>query len=291
MTGRPWLAWTARATWVSLAFTAGALLADALSGHSRAVRLVAAVVLWGAWATVVVALLVPRPAGLVAFRVGALSAFGAACWAALDGGAGAGGALLALLSALPLGVALLPETGAWLVNGPAYGDERRHLLRLPASLALGPVALAALLVPIAVLAGPLLVAARQWLLGLIALAVGFPAAVALGRALHALTMRWLVIVPAGVVIKDHLAFGDAVLFRRNGIASLAPAAADTDAIDLTSGAFGLALELRLREPVEVPRVTGRAESALVTLDALLVTPTRPGAVLADAGTRRLTPSG
>src|SRR3954468_1980524 len=102
MTGRPWLAWTARAAWLSLAFSAGAVLADALAEHSRPVRVVAALLLWAGWAVVVLALLVPRPAGLVAFRVGALAALAAASWAAVDGGAGAGGVLLALLSAIPL---------------------------------------------------------------------------------------------------------------------------------------------------------------------------------------------
>ena len=284
MPNRSWVPWLARAAWLSLSLTAGSVLADALAERSTPVQLAASVLLWAAWAGVVFALLLPRPLGLVALRVGAPAALAAAAWAAVDSG---GGTPLVALSAVPTVVGFLPETGRWLVNGTAYGDERRHLLRLPATLFAGPVELAGLLVPVALVAGPLLLAARAWVAGALAIAVGMPLAVVLVRALHALTMRWLVMVPAGIVVKDHLVLAEPFLFRRTDVASLAPAPADTDAVDLTAGAFGLALELRLRTPVEVVRVVGRNRSATAELGALLVTPTRPGAALADAGARRL----
>src|SRR5258706_4479547 len=144
---------------------------------------------------------------------------------------------------------------------------------------MGPGALAGLALPALALTGRMVLASRQWLAGLVAVAVGVPAAVAVSRALYALTLRWVVMVPAGLVVKDHLALGEAVLFRRTDITSLTPAAADTGATDLTSGAFGLALEVRLRAPVELPLVTGRNQTTIMSIDALLVTPTRPGAVL------------
>jgi hypothetical protein len=281
---RSWVPWLARAAWLSLPVTAGSVLADALADQSTPVQSVASGLLWAAWAAVVLALLLPRPLGLVALRVGAPAGVAAAAWAAADSG---GGAPWLALSALPAVVAFLPETGRWLVNGTAYGDERRHVLRLPAALLAGPVELAGLLVPVALLTGPLLVAARAWVPGAIATALGLPLAFVLVRALHALTMRWLVMVPAGMVVKDHLVLAEPFLFRRTDVASLAPAPADTDAVDLTAGAFGLALELRLRAPVEVVRVVGRNRTETAVVEALLVTPTRPGAVLADAGTRRL----
>ncbi|MBW8827535.1 MAG: hypothetical protein JF603_14465 [Acidobacteria bacterium] len=284
MPNRSWVPWLARVAWLSLPVTAGSVVADALAGRAPAVRLVAALLLWAGWAAVVLALLLPRPLGLVAIRVAAPAALAIAAWAAIDSGRGT---LFVAPTAVVAIVAFLPETGRWLVNGTAYGDERLHLLRLPASLLAGPVELAGLLIPIAVLAGPLLLAARAWVAGAVALAAGLPLAVVLVRALHALTLRWLVMVPAGIVVKDHLVLGDPVLFRRTDVTSIRVAPADTDATDLTAGAFGLALELRLRSPVEVAVVTGRATTGVTELVAVLVTPTRPGAMLADAGAGRL----
>jgi hypothetical protein len=281
------VAWAARAAWISLVATAGNAIAGAAGAHSTPVRVTVAVLAWATWSGVVLALLVPRPAGLVVARVGASAAFLATCWAVVDDGRGVTGAALAAAAAAPLVVLLLPEAGSWFVNGASYGDERRHLLRLPAALAVGPVALSGVVLPIAVAAGPLLLAARQWIPGALAVVAGAATVVGVARALHALTRRWVVLVPAGGVVKEHHAHGDPVLFRRTDIASLGAAPADTDATDLTSGAFGLALELRLREPVELPRVTGRHSTELADVVALLVTPTRPGAVLREAASRRV----
>ena len=95
-------------------------------------------------------------------------------------------------------------------------------------------------------------------------------------------------VPAGLVLKDHLALLDPVLFRRQEIERLHPAPADTDALDLTVRAPGLALELRLREPVPVTVVAaGRRGGEPSRPARLLFTPSRPGAVLADAEARRV----
>lgn len=277
--------WLLRLAWLTLPLTAGPALAGALDARSTPVQLTAAVLLWAAWGAVVVGLLVPRPAGLVGVRVGASALLPLVAWAA-DGGAEllvAGGHAVVVL-----GLALVPATGAWLVNGTAYGYERRYLLRVPAPLVFGPIELAALVLPAAVATGPLLLASRQWVLGAVALAVGVPVAVVLARALHSMTMRWAVLVPAGFVLKDHLAMVDPVLFRRPDIDVMRPAPADTDALDLTAGALGLALELRLSTPQHVDRLQlGRGVPEGYEVQRMLFTPTRPRALLADAGSRRI----
>jgi hypothetical protein len=183
---------------------------------------------------------------------------------------------------------LLPETGELFVNGAAYGDERRHLLRPPAALLLGPLPVAGALLVAGVVTGPLLLAARSWVAGAVAVAIGAPVAVVLARALHSLTHRWVVFVPAGLVLKDHLALLDPVLLRRHLVTALGPAPADSDALDLTARAPGLALEVRLGEPVPLAQVTpGRRGSEARSPVALRFTPSRPGAVLAEAERRRL----
>lgn len=280
-----WLAWAMRLSWLSLPVTTGSVLADALAERSSPVALGAAALAWAVWGAVVLAVLLPRPVGLTALRLAAPAAFGTAIWGVADTG---DGALLAVLAGVPLVLAFLPEVGGWMVNGAAYGFERRYPLRAPGALLLGPIPIAALVAVAGTLTGPLLLAAQRWVAGGIAVGLGFPAAFLCARALHLLTARWAVLVPAGLVLKDHVTMLDPVLFKRQAIEVLRPAPAGTDSLDLTARSPGLALELRLREPENLLLVEpGRREGRPGKSSMLLFTPTRPGALLADAETRRI----
>jgi hypothetical protein len=140
--------------------------------------------------------------------------------------------------------------------------------------------------------GPLLLAAEVWVVGVVVLVVGWAAAAVGVRILHGLAQRWLVFVPAGVVLVDRMALTDALLVQRQRVDSLGPAPADSTAVDLTGGAVGLALELRLSRPetiVPAPRRPGRAGAEVVPIevDAVLIAPSRPGWVLDEARARRL----
>lgn len=281
-------AWPVRAVWLVLPLVTGPAISAALDEASRPVQVVASVGTWAGWATVLVATLVPTTVSLTALRVAAPSAVVAALAALVAEGIepatvlGLAGALVAAL------VALAPETAEAFVDGSSYGDERRLPLRTPVGLLAGPVELAWLAVVAGLATGPLLLAAEQWVAGGAALAVGLPAAVWGGRVLHTLARRWLVFVPTGLVVHDPLTLLDPVLLRRNRVASLGPAPADSDARDLTGGAPGLALEVRFTEPVELlPAAPRGATAELVEVPAVLVTPARPGRVVAEARRRRL----
>ena len=279
--------WPARLTWLVLPLVAGPAFADALDDASRPVQVVSGLGLWGGWAAVLVATLVPATVTLTALRVAAPAAVAAAVAATVAGGPSTadavalGGTLVAALAAF------WPVTGEVFVDGSAYGDERRLPLRVPGPLVAGPLELVWALVVAGVATGPLLLAARQWVLGAVAVAVGGAAAWWGLRVLHGLSRRWVVLVPAGLVVHDPLALVDPVLVPRAALRSLGPAPADSDALDLTRGAFGLALELRFADPVSLLVVRGRGESDAVTAEAVLVTPTRPGALLTEARARRL----
>jgi hypothetical protein len=274
-----------RLTWLSLPFTAGGVIADALSVRSTAVQLTIATLAWGMWAVVLVGVLVRRPVSLTALRLVAPLAFVACVVAAVDTERG----IIALvLTGVPLVLAFLPETGAWLINGAAYGDERRYPLRAPGALLAGPLELTWIVFAAAVTIGPIALAARQWVLGALLTAVGLVVARWTARAMHALTMRWAVLVPAGFVLKDHMTLLDPVLFLRKDITGLTPAPADTQAFDLTARSPGLAVELRLAEPATLVLVQpGKRETSAVHARSMIFTPTRPGALLADAGERRI----
>jgi hypothetical protein len=177
--------------------------------------------------------------------------------------------------------------GDLFVNGSSYGDERRMALRPPAAVLAGPVVLAWMVVAGGLVAAPLLLAARAWVAGGLALVIGPPAAGLAARGLHGLARRWVVFVPAGIVLHDPLTLVEPVLFHRTTVTALGPAEVDTPATDLTQRAPGLVLELDLVEPVALGLVRPRNDPESVETAALLFTPTRPGAVLDEAERRRV----
>ena len=122
--------------------------------------------------------------------------------------------------------------------------------------------------------------------GVLATVAGVGLALPAARSLHQLSRRFLVFVPGGVVVHDPMTLSDPVLLPRTGLASVGPAPADSDAEDLTMGAGGLIMELRLRAPSDlIRRRPGRAPDEAVSTAAVLVAPTRPGAFLAEARER------
>lgn len=277
--------WLVRALWAVLPFTVGPVLAAALDGASGPVRLAASAGLWAGWAAGMVAAAVPHPIALTGLRVLAPAAV------AVVGLAAAGGhrsALAAGWAVVTLAWAFSPAVGAHCVNGPAYPNERRYLLRVPGPLLLGPLALAWALAVVGACSGPLLLAARQWAGGVAALIVGLPLSLVLVRSIHNLSRRWAVLVPAGIVIHDPLTLVDPVLFAQRKVVALQPAVVRGGGLDLTQGAPGLALELVLSEPASLTLMKpGRRQGRTESTTRLVFTPTRPGAVLDHARARRI----
>lgn len=277
--------WLLRGLWVALPFTVGPALADALDGAGDPVRTVASLGLWAGWALGVAATLVPHPVSLTAVRLLAPAAVLVTVAAAVAGSPSALAVVWALVTAA---WAFTPVIGARWVNGPAYPNERRYPLRAPGTLLAGPLLLAWALTGTGVAAGPLLLAAEQWIAGGLALAVGLPMAWLLVRSMHNLSRRWAVFVPAGMVLHDPLTLLDPVLFQRSTVALVRPAEVGTDALDLSQRAPGLALEMVLQEEVSFTLlVPGKREGRAEVTGRFLFTPTRPGAVLEEARRRRL----
>ena len=105
--------------------------------------------------------------------------------------------------------------------------------------------------------------------------------------LHRLTRRFVVLVPTGFVVHDHLLLADTAMFRKTQLAGLGLAPADTTAVDLTGGTVGNALEVRLRAPSEVT-LAGTVEHRQgrpVEVASFLVAPSRPGRLLVEAAKR------
>lgn len=284
-----WWPWAVRAIWLTLPFTVGEVIGDAVADSSRPVQLTATIGAWLLWGLGLALTAVPHTTTLTPLRLIGPGAFVVAAVAAVDAGVSAMAVAALALSAAASVAILSPAIGAWFINGSSYGAERRVPLRPPATLLFGPIPIAGAVVVATAISLPLLVAAKGWVAAAVVAVIGGPMSLAAARALHRLTARWLVFVPAGMVVHDPLAVPDPVLFKRTAVHTFGPALADTTAVDLSMGATGLLLELRLTEPAEIAHRAGPGqEPEAHELQAILVAPARPGVVLEEAKARRIT---
>lgn len=281
-------AWPARAGWVGLALVSGGCFSDALHDRSAAVRVVMFGVLSLGWTAALVALLVPRDTALTALRILVPAGLAAVLVATILGDdVGASDVASVAVATVATVTVMAPWVSEAWVDGSSYGVERRFPLRAPATLTFALVPLAWLAVVVGATAGPLLLASRQWVPGIGALVVGAVAVRAGVRSLHQLARRWVVLVPAGLVVHDPLTMPEPQLFLRRMITRLGPAFADTAADDLTAGAPGLALQLDLNEPADLlVRDRGR-RTATRSTTSLLFTPSRPKHLLDAARAGRI----
>ncbi len=293
--GRDRFVWGLRAAWGLQPIVSGTLFAAAVAELSGAVALTTMLVLWFGWAIAFGALMIPLPLSLTVMRpvvgvaplaalwaVATLAAPGDHPWA-IAAGVGATGLAAAL--------AMSATIGDRFVDGASYGDERRMLLRPSLAVLLGPVEIAGLVAVGGIIAGPLVLATQRWWFGGVSLVIGVPLAVLAFRALFGLVQRWIVFVPAGVVVRDAASLTDPVLFRREQIHYLGPALADSEAVDLRSGASGVALEMALVEPTALPIIDRRAKASSpigpTEVAGIVFAPSLPGAALEEASRRRI----
>ncbi|HEY0519699.1 MAG TPA: hypothetical protein VGC84_09415 [Ilumatobacteraceae bacterium] len=272
--------WGPRIIWLIIGVAGAWSIGESLDSRSSLVRTTVTFCAWILWGAGVVALMVPSTLGLTVMRMLVALACGTAITSWADGASSAAGASFvacALIGAMLVGSA---DFGTECVQSSAYGDERRFLLRPPAAF-LPPVVLAGLLWVATAIAAPLLLGARQWVVGLVVAAAAALLTVALIPRFNTLSGRWLVMVPAGVVVHDEVVLGETFMVARADIVDIELALEDTEAADLTGPAGGHAVEIRLRSMATVvlapdkesPR--GRA----LHVRSFIVTPSRPGAVL------------
>lgn len=280
--------WIFRGLWLLLPFTAGPLFVTALDDSTDGFRIGVTIGLWVLWAAMLIASMVPRTYTLTAMRIVAPAAFVAAIWAAISGGDDHELFVLVLgliWSGVTAAVALRPGVGDAFVDGSSYGDESRFLLSTPGALLIGPIQLVWLVIVAGALAGPLLLLAEQWILGAILLVVGWIIAYFAVPILDRLSNRWLVFVPAGVVVHDKTALTEPQLFRKESVAAFGPAPADTELEDLSLKSPGLAIRAELTGPSKIIRNSRDEEIVPVDINGWVVSVNRPGVVVAEAKER------
>lgn len=279
--------WLTLALWVVTAAAAMWAIPEATAGRSHVVAAVALIEFWVVWGVAWLGLLVPRTISLTVVRLlipTSIVAGVAAITAGASLPAGASFLTISLLATLAL---LNGATSDAFVDGSSYGTEQRWSLRVPPLLSLTAVPLGWIVATLG-LAVPPLAAAGLWILALVAAGIWVALSYFAIRSIHLLSCRWIVLVPAGVVVHDPMTIADAILLPRRMIRALGPALADTDATDLSNGALGLSLQVDSNEPLGLSLRQGRSTKPFeVTTDRIVFTPLRPGALLESASTHRV----
>jgi hypothetical protein len=280
--------WGARAVWLAVAVLGGSAIGQALADHSRSVQRTGTTLAWIAWGVVAIALVLPSTIGLTVVRT-IVPAGVVVAVAAGFGGADAVDAFVCVgLAVLAAALMASAEFGDVFVQGSAYGHERRFALRPPVGFLVATVVSWCILCASAV-AGPMLLAARSWILGVVVTALAVAAGWFFGRRFHLLSRRWLVLVPAGLVVHDQLVLTDTVMLSRATLVSVGLALVDTQAADLTGPSIGHAVEVALVDAITVvlSPTRGKPSGTALHLRSMLVAPSRPGRLLRAAAAQRL----
>lgn len=228
--------------------------------HSSSVSAVLLVWGWALFLVVAVAVLVPSPISLTVTKcVTPLMAIGAFVAASPAGVFGSLVALIISWSAL---------FGDVMVQGSAYGEETRFTLRTPVPY-WAPSVLAWALLSGGLIGGTLLVAAENYIVGAPVLLIGLLLTSTVPRRLHRLSRRWLVIVPAGIVVHDHLVLAETQMSMRSKILSITKVNESGETADFTGGILGprIAVHLKEADKVVLSKITAKT---LGTIDALHV---------------------
>lgn len=226
--------------WVVLALSAPwQAIAD---DTSRSVSLVLLTWSWLLWTTVGVSVLVPSPMSLTIVRIVVPLSVVVSFVATQP--------IAVFCSVVALIVCASSVFVDAMVQGGAYGDEKRFALRTPLPYVL-PAILAWTIYTVSLVGGSLLLAAEQYIFGAILLVLGILLSWTIPKRLHRLARRWLVLVPVGVVVHDHLVLHETIMAPSAKIMSVVRMPDVGEAADLTGGTFGDRLTITLTEADKV----------------------------------------
>lgn len=240
-----------RLAWIPIPLFGYGVFDSALSDKSEAIQVTIAIGLWTLWSLILLISLIPSASLLTLYRVVVPISVVVAIWGSLEAQIATASIFLIFCSAICSSISLLPSIGYWHINGSSYGDEIRLPLKPPAPLLLGPIPLAWLVLTSTIIFPIILFASERYLSGLITLMFGSGLSYFSYRSLSALALRWLVFVPAGIVLHDNMVLSDPFLVRKSMIKQMGPALASTTGTDLTMSSVGMCLEVELYEEVDL----------------------------------------
>lgn len=264
-TATPPLLWAQRAALVVVALVAPW---NIVAQHSTAVNVVIILIGWSAWTLAAVSALVVLPVGLTAQRLTVpliMVSTVVSLWSSSHRAVSVVGIVACVLATHCM---LSPSVVMAMVQGSAFGKEQRFPLRTPVPH-IAPAIVSWLLVATSVCAGPLLLAARQWIAGGIVSAIALVLVSRVPVRIHRLARRWLVLVPAGIVVHDHVVLGETLMVRNNEVRRVLSIPSAGDEADLTGGSLGPRVRIELLEAAKVV-LTPITAKTLGTTEALHV---------------------
>lgn len=284
----PALPWLLRLVWIGVLVAGGSAIDGATGSSSDLVGDVARYSALAGWFAGVCAMAIPAVISLTAARLIVPVAVPVAVIALFGGADPAAGISFLLLAVMATIIAFSAMIGRVFVQASAYGEEDRHLLRPPAAYGLAALTTWVAWTTLVVIA-PLALGDRRWVIGSVLAAAAVAGAVLGFPRWHRLSNRWFVVVPIGLVIHDQLVLAETMMLRRQEIAGIRLAPAETEAADLTGPASGHAIEIATNESTTVifagtPKKPG---GTAIHLRSCLVAPSRPGQALQAAARRRL----
>jgi len=234
------LMWAARAVWAAVGMLAPwDTVAD---GRTAAVSAVLRTWGWTSWLAVMVALFVPAALSLTAVRTLAPAVAVTAFFM--------GNPVWAFPAVVMLRVLLSRDVADVLVQGSAYGAETRFALRTPVPY-LAPAVLVWSALVATTVGGSLLLAAGNPAAGIPVTAAGALLAWKVPVRLHRLSRRWLVVVPAGLVVHDHLVLGETMMVRRDHLGAVTLQESPGDEADLTGAVPGRRVRIVMTQPDKI----------------------------------------
>jgi len=192
------------AAWVLLGFSAPwqSLADDATTATSVALLVWG----WSLWLLTAIGLFVPSPISLTAIRcvtpIAVVASFAAVA------------PLAVFASVVMLVIGFSPLFADVMVQGGAYGEEKRFALRTPVPQML-PTFIAWGVLSFSLIGGSLFITSEKYAVGIPLAIVGLVLSTRVPKLLHRHSRRWLVIVPAGIVIHDHLVLAETVMSPRS----------------------------------------------------------------------------
>ena len=277
----PVVVWASRLSVIATGL-AVPLLNNALRQMSSLTGISSTVGIWLLWSIALLCTLVPSSSALTAIRLALPTIFVIVAAAAVAIGISSGVAAALAISLLASLLIFSGDIGDSFVQLAAYGDERRYLLRCPPAMLLVQVLSWLVWLTLTIVAINLL-ASDALILGAIVSIVALLLAIVLPRRFHRFSRRWLVSVPAGLVIHDHVVLAETAMFMNNAVIEVGIDLAPSEAADLSGKCSGIGLLITLKDFDTVvlaatPKTPG---GSAIHVKSMRVCPTRPGRAITE----------
>lgn len=287
------IVWILRITVIALVL-AVPLLDSALRDVNDAASVVVRIVLWALWAGALLCVLVPSSSSLTALRL-VVPAHGATTlMIVIASGETSWSTVFAMaLGTVATVAAMSGDVGRHWVQLSAYGDERRFLLACPPAMIAAQVltwivwfALASCAVIVLTADDPSGVAIT---IGIAATLLTLAGLVVLPRRFHRFSRRWLVWVPAGLVVHDHVVLAETAMMSKRAVSAvdLWRPGNEPEPLDVTGGPRrpGIVVSLHDAETIILAPTKDHPGGHALHVRSFLVRPTRLEPALAELTTR------